>query len=284
MIEVVTPAGIGIRYQPETEGKRTYWVSPAPFQWYEVPSVTQVLDILDKPALPWWGMRVGFRAVAALVKRGEMMYYYGRGGSWYVKDDEGEWQPANFEDKANVERAIVRNKLSTNHVRDEGGVRGTAAHAAFEAWASTGARAAPSGYPAEQAPYVEAFLKFAEDMTVSGSHTEVMVGSVVTRFAGRYDFDGVITGEAWNGIGNRAEKVPYEAVSSLLDVKTSKYVYSNHFLQLEAYEGARVECGYPPTTTRLVLHLKADGRYELKESTKDYADFVAVRLAYNSVS
>src|SRR5690242_3907680 len=33
--------------------------------WKEVPSVTTVLGVLDKPALPWWGMKCGVEGVLA---------------------------------------------------------------------------------------------------------------------------------------------------------------------------------------------------------------------------
>ena len=76
------------------------------------------------------------------------------------------------------------------------------------------------------------------------------------------------------------ETVP--AGSYLLDLKTSKRVYETHFLQLEAYEQASVECGYGPTDHRGVIHVTEDGRYEFVLNTDwTFEDFKSVRQTYS---
>lgn len=84
--EAVTPSGIAVRYSPSP--KRKYEVvmtceescqacdTPeecTALQWREVPSVTTVLGVLDKPGLPFWGNKIGVEGVAELVRRGELV-------------------------------------------------------------------------------------------------------------------------------------------------------------------------------------------------------------------
>jgi hypothetical protein len=57
-----TPSGLKVEYCPDP---RQYWVDGVP-----VPSVTTVLDILHKPALPYWGNKIGAEGVLELVRRG----------------------------------------------------------------------------------------------------------------------------------------------------------------------------------------------------------------------
>jgi hypothetical protein len=40
--------------------------------WVDVPSVTTALGILEKPALPWWGMKVGVEGVLELRRKREL--------------------------------------------------------------------------------------------------------------------------------------------------------------------------------------------------------------------
>jgi hypothetical protein len=48
--------------------------------WREVPSVTTVLGILDKPGLPWWGMKIGVEGVLELVRRGRLFQTFSQVG------------------------------------------------------------------------------------------------------------------------------------------------------------------------------------------------------------
>ena len=59
------PAGYTISYF--VEPKRKYEIDGV-----EVPSVTTVLGCLDKPALPYWGNKIGVEGVLELVRRGEL--------------------------------------------------------------------------------------------------------------------------------------------------------------------------------------------------------------------
>ena len=284
MIEFETPAGIGIRYRPESEGKRTYWLSDPEDNephWYEVPSVSTVLNILDKPALPWWGMQQGVAGTLSLLERA-LLVPEPVANRWVLVDPN--MDDARAVSRDDVIELLKQEKLTVNDVRDKAGDRGNAAHAALEAWAVTGARAEPAGYPEDQAGYVEAVLKFCADAQLSNVTAEVMVGSVKYGFAGRYDLRGRLSGDLWTGLRNKDARETFDDVSTLLDLKTSKYISPSHFWQAEAYEGASVECGHEPTEKRVIIHARPDGRYVVKTSNKAYRDFLVLRSAYSVVS
>ena len=54
--------GFTVTFDP---AKHAYQIDGKP-----VPSVTQILGVLDKPGLPWWGMKVGVAGVCALIDNG----------------------------------------------------------------------------------------------------------------------------------------------------------------------------------------------------------------------
>jgi hypothetical protein len=288
-----TPNGIGVRYQ--SAPKRAYWVRPPapgdlpdwPLEgdgWVEVPSVTTVLNCLDKPALPWWGMKIGVAGVFALIGMG-----------WLRPTVVGEfdaaildpltleitgWEPAN---EVNTVQLLTKGKLTVNHVRDRAGVRGTSTHDAMEVITETGIRPVPELYPEEQRGYVAGLVAFFDDLSAFQTlGSEIGVGSCEYLFAGRYDWRAHIEGELITDV-RRGTRSRFDC-SCILDLKTSKGVYASHFLQLEAYEGASVEGGYDATEERLVLHVTDDGGYEVVRSTATYADFLTVRQVFTALN
>ena len=277
---VTTPAGIEVRYT--SAPKRMYEVRPTTRwtvgDWREVPSVTTVLGCLDKPALPWWGQRIGVEGVMELVRRDVLYAHYGdaepylgvRRG-WYP-------EPATSDE---VVALLTEHQLSTNHVRDKAGARGVAVHDAFETWATTGTRPDPSIFPEEERGYVVGLLAFLDDVNPEPLAAEVMVGSVQHGFAGRYDIRLRVPEECQVVFHRTPKKGPQYATLKpgvyLGDLKTSKGVYQeSHGRQLEAYEAASVECGYEPTEARGILHVGADGTYEFVRSKCIFDDFLHV--------
>lgn len=63
----LTPSGLEVYFQ--SKPKRMYRVNGV-----EVPSVTTVLGVLDKPALPFWGNKVGVDGVLELIRRGKLVW------------------------------------------------------------------------------------------------------------------------------------------------------------------------------------------------------------------
>lgn len=286
---VTTPSGIVVEY--ESQPKRLYRVNGA-----EVPSVTTALDCLSKPALTWWGMKIGVAGVQTLISK-RLIHHgvmgptsgsqpcliendYGSDGHIYtvVSDDR-------------IIELLTQYKLTVNHVRDAAGERGVTVHDALEKWAMGGVINLDD-YEGEEQGYVRGLLAFLEDSEIEPLACEVMVGSDEYGYAGRFDLRCAST----NLMPTRAvvtKLFPVKAPKmdalpvgeGILDLKTSKGVYGSHFLQLEAYEHASKECGYAPTDWRAVLRVTPDGKYEFRQ-VKDVNinDFLSVLQTYKAVA
>lgn len=290
-VSALTPSGIEVYYQ--WAPKRLYrvreqWVPTTtkdvnePGEWVEVPSVTTVLGVLDKAALPWWGMKMGVDGVLELQRRGlirEMdgkLMIPGKGmiGSTMVQAEVD-----------NIVELLNEFKLTVNHKRDKAGDRGQSVHDAFEIWAMDDIWPQPAVFPESERGYVEGLVRFLEDAAIEPGGTEIMVGSLEHGFAGRYDLRAIMADSnlCTKLYPKRADK--YEVVpggSCLLDLKTSAGVYDTHEFQLEAYEAASVECGYTPTDFRAVIRVSADGRYEFVQSKSTFDDFLGVKAAHDA--
>lgn len=264
-----TPSGIVVEYSAAP--KRFYRVNGV-----EVPSVTSVLGVLDKPGLPWWGMRVGIAGVLELVQREVLK----------PKLDADTFTAFFAESAEEIEDLLTQHKLTVNHIKEQAGDRGSSVHNAFERWAKTGEIPVSTEFPEAEQGYVYGLKCFLIDSEAEPVAAEVMVGSAEHGYAGRYDIRLRIPKDAEMVVhltpkGHRRDVIA--AGVHLSDLKTSKGVYPNtHFRQLEAYEAASIECGYEPTDGRYVLHVTADGRYEYKRSTADFEDFLAVLEVYQS--
>jgi len=106
---------------------------------------------------------------------------------------------------------------------------------------------------------------------------EVMVGSLQHLYAGRYDMrcrwtGGPMVTRTYPKRANKVEELP--AGRYMLDLKTSSGVYQSHALQLAAYEGASVECGYEPTDYQAVIQRHEDGRVRVRSDHRDIGGFL----------
>jgi hypothetical protein len=282
----VTPSGIPVYYQ--SKPKRLYRIGLFPANdllderdgfllesaqgnhddsaqhWREVPSVTTVLDVLNKPALPWWGMKVGVEGTLSAYKS------WGLDGA--TVDGIIEW--------------LTAQKLTVNHVRDKAGARGQAVHDAFEAWARAGFKPDPSIYPDEERGYVEGLLAFLDDVpSIEPIAVEVLVASAQYGYAGRYDIRFRTSAEHDVVVHRTKRKITTRKLAPgtyLGDLKSSKDIYPSHARQLEAYERASVESGYEPTDGRGILHVSADGTYEFVRSWATLHDFLCVLYVWHS--
>jgi hypothetical protein len=304
-----TPSGVQIAYfDGKNSPRRAYFIRQAEAGadafawegvegWREVPSVTAVLDVLGKDALSWWGMRVGFKALAHLWDEGLMTFEQTTGRLVVTVD--AVWQYADFSDGGNVEQLVKLNNLDVNKVKGEAADRGTAAHDALEAWAAdTSFRPVLDDYPPEEWQYLVALTKFMEDVGEDAWETtgsEIAVGSAEYGFAGRYDLRGrflkdvnlinrtlLADGSGVLKKGPRRMIIP-AGTRCLLDAKTAKRIYPTHLMQLEAYEGAGVECGYEETDMRAVIHLSPHGEYQFFPAKAKYQDFLDLIPAYHAV-
>lgn len=280
-----TPSGLEVYFQ--WKPKRLYKVrhiesDGAPGSeddgWITVPSVTTVLDVLHKPALTWWGQGIGIQGVLTLLERGRL-----------IPDDLALMVANPTEhDVEFITGLLTEEKLTTNHVRDKAGERGQSAHDLFERWAKTGAIPDERIVPLAEQGYTIGVKKFLADSGLVPDASEVTVGSIEHEFAGRYDLRAHFERDA-RVVARRMDsgKLHYTeipaGVTILGDLKTSKHVYDNHFIQLEAYEGAGVEDGYDPTDARGVLHVFPDGGYEFIRSDARYEHFLGILAAHRAM-
>ena len=254
--------------------------------WVEVPSVTTVLDVLSKDGLPWWGQGVALDGVLKLWRFPDGFITVGQDGSLACWDDDIPGYVVAT--KEALTKLLVQRKLSVNHIRDQAGDRGQTVHDAFQAWVDDGTMPDPIFYPETERGYVVALLEWIGDVdSFTQGKSEVMVGSYVHRFAGRYDAEGKLKGNFRVRRGSPGGRRPEERADieglTLLDLKTSKGIYPSHHLQLEAYEEARKEGGLPPTKQRVVIQLSADGTYECAISRAEFGDYEAVLRVFNAI-
>jgi hypothetical protein len=279
---VYTPSGISVFF--EAEPKRRYEVNGK-----EVPSVTTILDVLERGGLKWWGMKVGVEGVLELIEQQEA--YGSRAPIGLMVPMEN--QPS-FE-KATAKRVVEllkKHSLTVNDVRDKAGTRGTGVHNALEAWASTEDLPEPEKAPDDEKGFVTGLVRFLTDAQPRSLASEVMVGSVEHGYAGRFDLMMELTEP--RDIVARHYPIKKDLVKRApagiyrVDLKTSAAekpkVYEQAHLQIEAYEHAAVECGYQDSDYRAILLLTPDGGYEFVRSRASFDHFLAVKSAYDALA
>jgi len=275
--EQTAPNGWTITYEPKP--KRRYLVNGRPV----AASITEILKVLDKPALSWWGQCIGISGLMQLRSMG-----YDIDGLIAGKPADLEWY-----DYAKLFASGPLNdaKLTTNQVRDKAGTRGKSVHDALQRYATDGLFPDPYEYPESEQGYVIALIAFLYDVpSLQPESAELMVASEEYDFAGRYDLRGrttkphkVVT-KVYPTAPAKTTVIPPGRF--LWDLKTSVDVFPEHSLQLGGYEGCSIECGHDPTDAQIVIQLGNDGRYQARRSRATFEDFLAIReawLAYGRV-
>lgn len=250
----------------------------------KVPSVTTILQVLSKDALPWWGMKVGVNGVFALLKQGVIAPYDFEddlvpelGGRCLTPEDF--YRSRQDAEDLGLDRGLLtEHKLTTNDVLDDAGERGTSVHSGLEDWTLMGEIPDPELYPPEEAGYVAGLVTFLRDVKMTPVASEVMVGSAEHEYAGRFDLIADLPEQevCVRASPKRSRRATIPAGRYMLDLKTSKGIYDSHHLQLSGYEGALRECGYEGTQYRAVVRPSPDGRYEMNLSPACYPEWLAV--------
>ena len=274
--EQSTPNGMTIVYEPKP--KRLYRIG-SEHMWVEVPSVTEILRILDKPALSWWGQCIGISGLFQMRQMGLDIDEVIR-----QKPPDLEWDEYA---KLFAKGPLTEHKLTTNHVRDKAGVRGKSVHDALNRYAVDGVMPDPHEYPEHEQAYVIGLVAFLMDTpSLEPQAAELMVGSKKHGYAGRYDLRArttkphrVVT-KVYPQADARPTTIP--AGTFLLDLKTSVDIFPENGLQLGAYEAASVECGYDPTDAQVVIQFGKDGKYQARRSRATGGDFLAVKSAWEA--
>lgn len=268
-----------------TQDHRYYWNGKGPY-----PSVTTILQVLDKPAVVQWAKRT---VAEGAVNRWEELGAMLNGSAQYT---ELVGEPNSKERKDQTVRWLAS---MPDYVKDEAGKLGTGIHllADMQARGESGFQTSD-----QEAPYVVAFENFLRWLRSQGAEivsSEKMVWSV-NGYAGTYDLIvrmPLPTAPSINPSLDTALNLLELPQSELwlLDIKTSKGYYPEYALQLIAYGYADQIIvadnpdGYPmPHIHRYgVLHLRPelypDTGYRLVEYPlveKDYIAFLAALELY----
>jgi hypothetical protein len=269
----VAPSGIEIYYQAAP--KRLYRVRKLPVkgwtgdcaEWFEVPSVSSITDVLEKGGLSWWGMKVGVEgAISLLLDNHLSLEAYPTIGTDGVVD------------------MLKEHKLTVNHVKGAAADRGTNVHAALEAYADSGTLPNPDFFPETERGYVAGLLDFLIDAKPKVLHSELMVGSVEYGLAGRFDMVAEVDANVITKTYPKRLPIVERITGRILfDLKTSKGVYPSYHIQTAGYVGAYAECGYGEVDDMAVVRVTDDGRYEVVRGRADYDDFLKVLDVYRVV-
>lgn len=253
VVSSTVPSGYTISYCPDPRG---YTIDGI-----EVPSVTTVLDCLSKPALTWWGMKIGVAGVTQLLADEVLPGSY----------------PDSLLTTEDIVKLLTEHKLTVNHQRDKAAKRGTNVHNALEHWALTGKLAHPDDFPEEEQGYVRGLNAFLADCKgqLVALDSELMVGSKEHGFAGRFDLRAQTISEIQFQTGPRTRRSVQRGVG-IFDLKTSKGVYDSHYLQLSAYRLGLEESGYGRSDFEAIILVNADGRYDVKLNPKRPDHFLSV--------
>ena len=247
-----------------------------------------------------WGFRIGYEGAHALASE--------KGG---LQPFEAEvWDSETKGPKTIVVRtqddlraALKFANLTPWATRDKAAERGSWVHDVLEELGQDGKVHDPVAFREKHGEEAEGharsvmawFLHFRPSFVAM----EVQVASRTHVFAGRYDVRCKIAARRLlvciDPLRNdpQAERIRELArldadALCLLDLKTSKGIYpTTHFPQLEGYEGAGVEMGYPATDCRLVLNTWPTGEHDpsrdLAVSWATYDDFLAFLGAMRAI-
>lgn len=220
-------------------GPHTYIVNGDP----GFPSVTEIIKAtVAKPfgIAAWYGYKMGVGAAYATV---------------------GQWIDHSSDDAYD----IAKGHENPNSVLTKAGARGTAIHDALEAYAKTSKVPSPMDFDEEDHKRVAGVCDWLDKNRPEFFGSEVRTASLEHRYVGT--LDGFV----------RFEDGEYKGKTARIDFKTSKRVYPDeHFVQLEAYEGAEIECGEEPSDVRLVVHLPQSGKWKNALSDRELDDFVVL--------
>lgn len=224
-------------------------------------------ETTPKPALTWWGMRVGFAAVCKLLQSTDnplshvvlLNQVYDELVSGIPVNGPSVWRGkgANRKHKTELEAIILDAKLSTNHIKDEAADQGTLLHDAITKVGVDDELPDILDFAVAQRPYVQGFSRWWLDQEPKFHRQEIIVASHRHAFAGRFDLE----------LETDTPK-PKCCPLELWDFKTSKGVYESHFEQLDLYEEGALAIGDidKPYSRKGIIHLRADGNYRLYES------------------
>src|ERR1017187_2600108 len=286
----------------------------------KVPSVSQALGILNKPALLYYAERVTAEGVRTLARYkgyrfpGDMTIPNGAkgyrlpkrvtesptNGTWLFRwgdmDAIAKDDPKSLIRLGKGNDTLTGTRITIGHLaqlgidhRSETGKdaeRGVGVHSVLEDWATTQKIPNVADFPEVQRGYIRGLSKWLMEWQPAFVEAELMIGSAVHGFAGRRDTVLEIDAASLPASVTGARDFPDSARDGgriLGDLKTSKGIYPNsHYPQLAGYELGAVECGIPATVAQCIVNVHADGDCEIGWSDAEPEDFLTVLAAYKS--
>lgn len=263
----VTPSGVGILFEdgekdPVTKKgkKRCYTIArleaePGDVTEYvrehgtQLPSVTTILGIIDKPGLQWAAEKLTVKGCVKLAQNGEL--------------------------PQNPEAALGKlwhEGLRFRQVWDSKADRGKLSHEDLVHLAEGRALPALDSYPEDQRKFAQGLASFLADFRPAVLESETMVASLEHGYSGRPDLVATLgITQLPDGSG------PAPLGRGLLDLKTHdkmprtkagkvKTPYPENLLQLGLYEIARRESGYERTDWQAVVAVDSEGNYDFTVS------------------
>lgn len=255
-----------IRYDDE---RHFYWIDGI-----RVPSVTQILgEAMPKPALTWWGFRVGMSVVTKAILDNELTW--GELSSWsspeaIVKPIEHEAHPDVVKDektgklRSKAEALALKLRQHPNAIREERGTVGTSIHVAAEQTMISGALPNYADFPEADRGYVQALARWYVDTDPEPVEQEVIVACDRYGYAGRFDL------ERRASTGNLVR----------CDFKTSNGIYEEFHLQLALYDIAAMAMGREQAAGAELIHLRPDGSYTVIPVVLDHMRALNCVLSY----
>lgn len=179
-----------------------------------------------------------------------------------------------------AEAWLKRQELWWDQLRDQAGKRGTSTHDVLEPLLRDDNVVSLALYAEELRGFMRGvFAWFADYSPVAVAHNgrklvEVMVASMKHGFCGRFD--------AHVRIGDETHRIDLKTLEKFsFNRDGDKYPpYPENIKQLEGYEIAAVESGYPASDKRAVLRVTASGDYDYTESWGVPDDFLASLRSY----
>lgn len=210
-----------------------------------VPSVTTILDCLDKPALNRWKCRVTATNALALVREFPAI----------VNDVE----PDGMHD------AMCTHAVDVDSESRKAAQRGVDIHTVLQRYAETGDAPNLADHPPEHRGFIRGLVGWLLADDPQPEAIEQLVAHPEHRYAGRFDLRATIRGR-----------------SCLVDLKTNREgrVYREAHLQAVGYGMAELECGGAPLDEVVLVGVGAQGTFERVRGQGRSADWLAIVEIY----
>lgn len=211
----------------------------------EMPSVTTILQVINKPALIKWAENTSKAAV--MEAAADLYIDLGKMPKGSPPMTRASYV-ASLESRLGKQRATERESAKATEI-------GSQAHALVEWHVRRMLGQVVGPRPAATQPAEWAFMAFedwANSVNFQPIYTEFTTHSMTHRYAGTADMLAMVNGRR-----------------VVLDLKTSKSVYAEYFLQIAAYARAVDEMGHGPVEGGIVLRLpknETDPAFEAVET------------------